>query len=294
MKIQVGIIGGGPAGAAAARYLATQGISTALIDRTAPGQYKIGEGLVPGAKVLLQDLKIWDRFSQAGHLPSYGNESAWGSIETYGTDFIRSPYGHGWHLDRAAFDELLQEMARKAGAEVLKAHQLMDFKRVGGQWQLKIKHGGSYREMTCDYLMDATGRSHYVARKLKVERHYEDQLIAFYRRYKARQKGDEDGQSFIESVRDGWWYTALLPDGHRVVVFFTDRQLPLVAQVQQAAGFQELMQQSHHLKEKMAAFDYEAIEAPKGTDARTSRLQHFYGEAWLACASMAFPPFSPA
>ena len=63
-----------------------------------------GESLVPAARNILLELGMWERFLGSGHVPCYGNVAAWGSSELVAMDFIRSPYGHGWHLDRTRFD----------------------------------------------------------------------------------------------------------------------------------------------------------------------------------------------
>ena len=89
----IAVIGGGRAGAAAARMLAAGGCRTLLVDR--PGRRRMGESLPPAARTLLGELGAWDRFQTDGHLPCYGNESLWGSSTVHSTDFIRTPYGHG-------------------------------------------------------------------------------------------------------------------------------------------------------------------------------------------------------
>jgi len=96
------IIGGGPAGSAAALTLALAGASVLVIDRSADGGKKVGESLPPSGGLLLRDMGLWDRFFSCGHLPSYGNRSAWGSPDLDNYDFIFEPSGVGWHLDRFA------------------------------------------------------------------------------------------------------------------------------------------------------------------------------------------------
>src|SRR5438270_11930034 len=108
------VVGGGPAGAAAALMLTKVGWSVCLVD--VGGQcVKIGESLPPAVTLLLRDLGLWDGFLREGHLPCFGNVSAWGSDELAQTDFIFDPYGNGWHLDRIRFDAFLRNAARDAG-----------------------------------------------------------------------------------------------------------------------------------------------------------------------------------
>ncbi|MDC6170539.1 NAD(P)/FAD-dependent oxidoreductase, partial [Paucibacter sp. XJ19-41] len=58
---EVLIIGAGPAGSAAARRLAQQGLDVLLVDQHKPGRDKIcGDGLIPDAHAALSRLGVLD------------------------------------------------------------------------------------------------------------------------------------------------------------------------------------------------------------------------------------------
>ena len=63
-RTEVLVLGGGPAGAAAALELAQTGYDTALLERSAAPTWKIGETLPPDARVHLKHLKHLDVFLQ--------------------------------------------------------------------------------------------------------------------------------------------------------------------------------------------------------------------------------------
>ena len=110
------VIGAGPAGSVAALVLARAGIPVTLVappDRTA---FAIGEGLPPAMRPVLAALGLEARIEAQGHRHALGNRSAWGSERLAETDFIMHPFGHGWHLDRRAFDRGLLDAACEAGA----------------------------------------------------------------------------------------------------------------------------------------------------------------------------------
>ncbi|HYG83191.1 MAG TPA: FAD-dependent oxidoreductase, partial [Pyrinomonadaceae bacterium] len=87
----VAIVGGGPAGAAAALTLSRAGRRVLLVDANQPSAFKIGEALPPAARPLLSDLGLWDGIAADGHLPCYGNLSAWGAQRLDETAFIFDP-----------------------------------------------------------------------------------------------------------------------------------------------------------------------------------------------------------
>uniref|UniRef100_UPI003F693E2E hypothetical protein n=1 Tax=Amycolatopsis solani TaxID=3028615 RepID=UPI003F693E2E len=82
-----------------------------LYERSAYDGLRMGETLPPSVNPLLRELGLWDRFLAAEPMPSYLTASAWGGPEVAERSFVFSPYGHGWHTDRAAFDRMLADAA---------------------------------------------------------------------------------------------------------------------------------------------------------------------------------------
>src|SRR5258708_7209641 len=107
----VAVLGGGPSGAAEAIALSHMGFSVALLERSRLATTHVGETL-PGEIIRpLTRLGVWTSFRAASHKPSPGTISIWGEMRPYERDFLFSPYGVSWHLDRARFDEMLVQAA---------------------------------------------------------------------------------------------------------------------------------------------------------------------------------------
>jgi 2-polyprenyl-6-methoxyphenol hydroxylase-like FAD-dependent oxidoreductase len=104
-ETDVAVIGGGPAGAAAAMTLAKLGLRTTLLESRVAPVWKIGETLAPESRQILLALGVWNQFEKGGHLPSVGNCSVWGSDDILFKDFIFNRHGCAFQLDRARFEE---------------------------------------------------------------------------------------------------------------------------------------------------------------------------------------------
>lgn len=288
------VAGGGPAGAAAALALARGGRRVLLADDRPRAAFRIGEALAPAARPLLRDLGVLDRFLAGGHLARHGNLSSWGSADLHASDFIFDPHGHGWHLDRARFDASLRDGAEDAGVVVRHA-RLLSAERGDGGWRVVLRGAeGSSETVSAEWLADATGRSAAVARQHGAARVQDDALVAFYARFRPAREGDRDARTMIESAPGGWWYTALVPGGERVVAWLTDADLADRAALLTEDGFVAALAGSRHVAAALDAFGYAIAGRPRGSDAGSARLDRFVGDGWIAAgdAALSFDPLS--
>lgn len=175
----------------------------------------MGEVLPPVARPTLLRLGLISILEDPAHLRSPGTVSAWGSDVPVEQDFLYSPYGDGLRLDRACFDAHLRDIAAASGVRV-----------VPGTWDVRRAPFDDRDHATLRVIVDGTGRSSAVARGRGATIARLDRLVAVAGLLRPRSvSADADARTFVASVADGWWYSALLPDGRRVAAFLTDVDL---------------------------------------------------------------------
>ena len=76
--------------------------------------------------------------------------------------------------------------------------------------------------MSARFIVDATGGTAAVARRFGARFVEADQLIGIARFFES---GGDDPRTLVEAFEDGWWYTAGLPDGRRIIACMTDADL---------------------------------------------------------------------
>ena len=207
------IVGGGPAGAVAARGLSLCGKQVVLLDASQITRQKIGESLPGAARPMLNKLGLLPWVENSASLTNKGNLSSWGDSRLRETDFIRDPYGCGWHLDRQHFEQNLRHAAVDSGTFLLRARLSSLSENDEG---IHIQAGKF--NISTQWMINACGNSPFVTDQLGVVRQKDAPLFAIYTWYRG---DDPDTRSIVEAAPSGWWYTAGLPDNQRVLAFFT-------------------------------------------------------------------------
>ena len=294
------IIGGGPAGSAAAITLAEYGWRVLLVEKYSQVDFKLGESLPPVSITLVEHFigSIRDdSLTGRGISKSMGNLSCWQDHQPQVSDFFFSPPGFGLRLDRANFDKTLRKQASISGAVVIEDIQFRRSTHNGNQWLLDLSDEKGCTTHSTSYVLDCSGRTARFATSTGAVRQQEDSLFAFALKYKTSDQGDLDSLTHLEAGPSGWWYSARLPDNkknERLVVFHTDKDLPAAKTASTIDGFSSLLDDSHHITSLLKQYNYQPIETIRGAPASSSRLNRFSGNSWLAAgdAAQSFDPLS--
>lgn len=283
---------------AAAIFLRQCGIDAVVVDRrnTRPKRspFKVGESLPPDAKKMLEQLGVWNAFEAGPHLQCYGNKSFWRSDVASYHDFMSHPVGHGWHIDRVAFEAMLLEKAEGAGA--IQVQEIADLSAEFGneQWNVVLKmQTGESQSLQSNFIIDATGRNSWFARRQGVERLYEQQQLALTVFCK-HSDTFEDTMNLVETTEDGWWYSAKIPDDSVAMAFFCKPSPEQRTAWSQDKGFEELLFGAPNTLKRYTEGHFEIASEKKWVDASSSILEKLHGKGWLAIgdAAMSFDPIA--
>ena len=288
----VAVIGAGPAGAATARWLADQGCRVLLVERSRFDAPRVGESLAPGVQPLLRDLGVWDRFVALGSVPSWGTRSVWGEAVPQEHSHLMSPYGCGWHVDRARFDGMLAEAAVEAGATLTLGATLASCREEGARWHLVLNEGERTRAVTAQVLVDGTGRGARVAQWLGARRDVFDGLVGMTGWF-----GEIDtaahGFTLVEAEADGWWYSSPVGRDRLVAMLMTDADLAGRANLSELDAWKARLDAAPVTSARIASGAFAA--GPRAFSAVSQRLRRRDRSArWLAVgdAALAVDPVS--
>jgi 2-polyprenyl-6-methoxyphenol hydroxylase-like FAD-dependent oxidoreductase len=291
------VLGGGPAGTATALSLLRHNpsLAVAIVERGGYDQPRIGETLSPNVRLLLEQLGVWSEFVEANHLPAYGTSAAWGSSTLQANEFFFGMHGHGWHLERCAFDAMLAQAAVEHGARLYTHTQILNCERHASRdqrWQLTARSGeGGAWHLSARFVVDATGRLAWFARRQGAQRVVYDQLagVAVLLKVDASRVNT---YALVEACELGWWYSALLPADRLIVMCLSDSDLIRQQQLKTPAQWLDQAAQAQYTYDRLQ--QAQPLDPPSTYAAHTQCLQPVIGESWLAVgdAASTFDPLS--
>lgn len=257
------ILGGGPAGLAAAIAIRTANLTTntntntntstststnvsvLVVERQAPGQERLGENCPPEIVLLLKQLGVAKEFYQDNHEPCPGYASVWGRPTPGYNDFIVNPLGPSWRLNRTAFDKMLVKKAENCGAQLAWSTRFIGTQKTDDNDQshtllLTPENHREAQAITAGFVIDATGAKARFARTFGIQKSVDDQLFATVRFAKVA-KGKATKQIQLEATQDGWCYQAILPEQKVVSMIVSEREIMPHLREDNHQGFEDAL-----------------------------------------------------
>jgi flavin-dependent dehydrogenase len=209
-KFDISIVGGGPAGAAAAISAAQAGLYVVLFIGEPKETHQPGETLPPGAELLFRRLGVDHAINEAAAIRHDGH---WVQrprslrFVRFGRD--RNGTWLGYQIRRNALQQILINRAKEVGVLVRQTRALHPLSR--GQAILGIEAANEV--VMSRFVIDASGSSHWLARaRGDLIKRASPQLIAWYGWARSRKASDFVRPVFTTNVAE-WSWIAQVDEG---------------------------------------------------------------------------------
>ena len=217
------IIGGGPAGSTVAALLAEKNLDVLLFEREKFPRFSIGESLMPGTYWTLKRLGVLDKMKASEFPKKYSvqfySKSGRASAPFYFFENDEHESSKTWQVLRSEFDQMLLDNAEEKGAEIRLETSVLEVlfegdKAVGVRAKRPDK---SIEEFRAEVVVDASGQSALISRKLKmssVEPGLKKASIYTHFEGGVRDEGVDAGATIIYHTRnqDSWFWYIPLPN----------------------------------------------------------------------------------
>jgi menaquinone-9 beta-reductase len=292
------VIGGGPAGAATAWALASQGLDVVLADKARfPRDKPCAEYLSPQASRILSAMGVLDTVERAGAAQLHGMR-------------IRSPDGgiihgefaasHGFTgfrdrglaLRRRYLDPILLQAARDAGASVREGVTFDSLITVGDTVVgVRLKSNAQLCEVRAPLVIGADGLRSTVARRLNLDaRSIWPRRVAFVAHYRDVCGIGPYGEMHVE--RDGYVGLADVGNGETNVAIVVPKRLAKAARGDSGAFMTHWLSRHRQLRDRFAGATRVSPARATGPFASHARRAFAPGAALVGDAAEFFDPFT--
>jgi halogenation protein CepH len=220
------VIGGGPAGSAAARMLARLGHRVLLIDRGATGHHGLAQSIPPSTRRTLVALDLLDAVETADFYPWRGNTVWWAGAAPRVEPF--RPGESGWQVVRDTFDGVLRCAAAAGGVEVrtgvARDVTLPDPADPEAYAFVIAESDGHSERLQTRFVIDCSGRAGVVARRGRRQNETSHRTIALVGVWEAADGWglSDESHTLVASYEDGWAWSIPTSTRTRYVTVMVD------------------------------------------------------------------------
>jgi flavin-dependent dehydrogenase len=277
-SLDVLVVGAGPAGIATALALHARGLRVAIAERRMRGTRGTPGETLPGrVRPVLAALGIADVLDDWSCTPIHAHRARWGSALRE-RNLAHDPHGHAWQVDRDGFDELLRLRAAERGIDVRLGMRCTSVVPETGGWRITLDQDRGRSSLRAAFVVDATGRSAFVARRLGARRERCDRSVALI----AGMLGPAAHRSstLVEVCPEGWWYATALPSDDVALNLVTDAALIPTGAAARATVFLDHLRSAPLIERYLAGCGSPAwLRVVSAAPAVTSPIA---GDGWLA------------
>src|SRR5215211_2238198 len=196
----------GPSGCSAAIWAAKLGLNVTIIESYKnPGENKTGETLHPSIEVLFDKLGISNEIKNNSFIRHTGIHVKWNCISKfipYGRD--EDDHWKGYQISRSRLDNILLEQAKNLGVNILQPCFVSNI-IVNNKNTVCINT--TMGIIKCNFIIDASGSSHWLAKRLKLNiEKYSPTLIAYYGYFRGNYNRHE--LPLLQATDNGWLWIA--------------------------------------------------------------------------------------
>jgi flavin-dependent dehydrogenase len=218
------VVGAGPAGCTASTVLAQKGRRVLLLEKEKMPRYHIGESLMPYCWFTLERLGVLDQMKSREFVQKlsvqFVSQDGGQSRPFYFFQHNDHPASYTWQVERAEFDQMLYDNAKKHGVDARDETKVTQFLQDATGRVIGVtvsEKDGTKRDIHAPFTVDCTGRDAVWSRRQGWS-HRDPKLnkIAIWTYFKGakRDPGLDAGSTTVGYIPNkGWfWYIPLKND----------------------------------------------------------------------------------
>lgn len=171
-KVDVLVIGAGPAGSIATSLMHQQGLNVKVVEKEKFPRFVIGESLLPRVMDHLEEAKLLDAVKAAGFQEKFGAKFVRGNevCDFNFSDQFSKGWTWTWQVPRGQFDKILSDTVAAMGVPVEQETTVIDIKFNGTQSiTTVVNKEGVKKQIEAKFIVDASGYGRVIPRMFNLD-----------------------------------------------------------------------------------------------------------------------------
>jgi len=286
-KIDVLVIGAGPAGSIAAALLQKQGFTIRVVEKEKFPRFVIGESLLPRCMEVLEDADLLDAVKAMGFQEKFGAKFVRGNQKAdYNfSDQHTQGWTWTWQVPRAKFDETLINTvaSRNVPVSFETTVNAIEFLEDDSSITTVQHKDGAEEKIEARFIVDASGYGRVIPKLFNLDKPStltERKAIFAHVRDTHRSNADEPNRITIVSYApETWVWIIPFSDGVTSVGFVGKRDYFRQFVGDTKEQFNALISNNNLLQERFSEAEF--IFEPKTLEAWSTTTQKFYGKGFV-------------
>lgn len=172
-KVDVLVIGAGPAGSIASSIIHQQGFKVKVVEKEKFPRFVIGESLLPRVMDHLEEAKLLDAVKKIGFQEKFGAKFVRGNeiCDFNFSEQFSKGWTWTWQVPRAQFDQVLSSTVASMGVEVEQQTSVIDIKFNGTRSiTTVVDKDGNKKQIEAKFIVDASGYGRVIPRMFNLDK----------------------------------------------------------------------------------------------------------------------------
>ncbi len=285
-KVDVLVIGAGPAGSIATSMMHQQGLKVKVVEKEKFPRFVIGESLLPRVMDHLEEAKLLDAVKKAGFQEKFGAKFVRGKeiCDFNFSDQFSKGWTWTWQVPRANFDQILSDTVAAMGVSVEQETAVTDIKFNGTKSTTTVVNKeGLSKQIEANFIVDASGYGRVIPRMFNLEKpsNFDPRKTHFTHFKDLKRPAGIDGNRITVVVHQKRTWIWIIPfsNGITSVGFVADPEFFKDFSEDPIERMKAIVVEDVHTKDRFA--NAEMMFAPRTIEGYAISTKQLYGDGFV-------------
>ena len=289
-KVDVLVIGAGPAGCIASAMINKQGFKVKIVEKEKFPRFVIGESLLPRVMDHLDEAGLLEAVKKAGFQEKFGAKFVRGNevCDFNFSDQFSKGWNWTWQVPRGQFDQILSQTVATMGVEVEHetAVKKIEFKGTNSLTTVVDKEGKE-KQVEARFIVDASGYGRVIPRMFNLDKpsNFEPRKTHFTHFKDPKRPGGIDGNRITVVVHETRTWIWIIPfsNGITSVGFVADPQFYDGMPEDPTERMKTIIAKDENTRERFK--DAEMMMQPRSIEGYAISTKQLFGEGYVLCGN---------